>query len=205
MPLSVGATQRCSSYVTCFTNHVSRHQLKNSGRSHAAADAHRHHAKLDLAALHFVQQGCRELCPGATERMSKSDCSTVHIDLERIQGGLPDYRQGLSREGFVKLDQTNVLKVQSGQLQRLRNGHCWSDAHFFGLHSSGRVCNKTTQHLPSTLGSPTFGGHNRCGSAIAHLRRVPSRHSSLGMESRLQLRQSIQRRIRTRSFILFES
>lgn len=54
--------------------------LEDGRGTHAAPDAHAHHAVLNIALDHFVQQRRRQLRSGASKRVAESDGTTVDID-----------------------------------------------------------------------------------------------------------------------------
>src|SRR6266404_4595476 len=119
--------------------------LKNPRRAHPSADAHGHHAIASPAPLQFAKNASRKLSARTSERMPQSNRTPVGIHALKIEPSFFDYRQRLRREGLVQLDHINVRKLQSSQLQRLRDGKHRPEAHLFGLVSSGGERNVARQ------------------------------------------------------------
>src|SRR5262245_43354828 len=124
------------------------HQVfKNARRAHSAADAHSDHPVASLAALHLVKQRGRQLRPRATERVAERDRAAVDVQPFEIEVQLLDHRERLRGEGFVEFDQIDLLELQTGRLQRLRNRDDRSDSHFFGRDASSRKRDESGHRL----------------------------------------------------------
>ena len=72
-----------------------------------------------LAALHFAQNGGRQLRARASQRMTQGDGAAVHVDLFEIEPGLANHRQRLHGERFVQLDHADVVQLQPGHAPAL--------------------------------------------------------------------------------------
>ena len=70
----------------------------------------------------WCARGGGQLGASATERMTESDGSPVDVHLRGIEAELLDDRQRLRGEGFVQLDEVDLIEGEPGQLERLGNG-----------------------------------------------------------------------------------
>src|SRR5471032_2087766 len=103
--------------------------LENRRGSLAAADAHGHHAVARSAAPHLAEELDSQLGAGRAERMAEGDCAAIYVDPLLVDTELPHHGQSLCAEGFVQLDEIDLVQGQTGQLQRLRNRHHRTHAH----------------------------------------------------------------------------
>src|SRR5690242_5947860 len=111
--------------------------FENPCRAHAAAHTHSHDAVASIAAFEFTDDASRELCAGAAQRVSEGDRAAVGIDLVRVQATFFDDRQRLRGEGFVEFEDVDVVELESGHLESLRNGEHRAESHLFGLVACG--------------------------------------------------------------------
>src|ERR1700693_76959 len=89
---------------------VLRGALEDSGGAHATADAHGDQAVAGVAALEFADDGRSKFCAGAAERMAESDGAAVDVDARGIETSGFDDAQSLRGEGFVELDDVNLIE-----------------------------------------------------------------------------------------------
>src|SRR5487761_2342599 len=87
--------------------------------AHATPDAQRGDALPGIAALHFVQQRHQNAAAGRTNRVTDRDRTAVDVDLARVPAHLVVDGAGLRGEGFVDLEQVEVLRLPAGARQRL--------------------------------------------------------------------------------------
>src|SRR5689334_4054928 len=95
--------------------------LEQAGAALAAADAHRHHAPLGLAARAFLQQMAGETGAGHAEGMADRDRAAVDVVLGGIDTELVAAIQALAGEGLIELPQVDVVDLEAGALEQLRN------------------------------------------------------------------------------------
>src|SRR5262249_13286611 len=99
----------------------------------ASADAHRHDAVLRLAAEHLIGDGADHARAGHPERMADGDRAAVRIELVHGDAELVAAVDHLRGEGLVQLPHADVLELDAGPLEQLRNRVHGPDAHLVGL------------------------------------------------------------------------
>src|SRR5262249_3629764 len=85
--------------------------------AHAAANAQRAEALLDVALAHLVQQRHQHGGAGGADRMAERDRPAVDVDLGGIPAEVLVDRAGLRGESLVGLDQFEVLDLPAGFLE----------------------------------------------------------------------------------------
>src|SRR5688572_9361439 len=90
--------------------------------AHAAADAHRDHAVAAAAPFQLAQDGRRQLRPRAAQRVAERDGAAVDVDAFGVEPERLDDGEALRGERLVELDDVDVLKLEAGHLQDLRDG-----------------------------------------------------------------------------------
>jgi hypothetical protein len=76
--------------------------------SHPASDAERGTPFLHAQTLHGKEQGDQNAGARGGDRVSKSDPSSAHVHLSRVEAEVLDDRDGLRGKGFVQLKQVDV-------------------------------------------------------------------------------------------------
>src|ERR1700722_4000238 len=71
--------------LSCAALYDSAAELEQSGRALSAADAHRHHAVANSAALHFVCDDAERPGPRHSARVAYGDRAAVDVELSRIR------------------------------------------------------------------------------------------------------------------------
>src|SRR5690606_19063817 len=97
-------------------------RFENPRRTHAGADAHRHHAVLVAVATHAVRDRRGTHRAGRAEWVAERDRAAERIDLGGVEFAIADHRQRLCGEGFVELDPVELVLCQAALLERLGNG-----------------------------------------------------------------------------------
>src|SRR6185437_14196516 len=104
----------------------------------AAADALRR----ERVALAFALQKRGGLAgdagAGGTERMAKRDGAAIEIGFRLVDAELAHAGERLRGEGFIDLDDVDVLDGEAGALQRLLRRRDRADAHDLGRASGDR-------------------------------------------------------------------
>src|SRR5271157_5286668 len=121
--------------------------FKDAGCAHAAADTHGHHTVACVAAFEFADDARRQLGAGTTQRMPQRDRPAVDVDARGIEMCFLDDGQRLGGEGLVQLDHINVVELESGHLQRLRDREDWANAHLLGFVTCGCKCDVASQRF----------------------------------------------------------
>ena len=102
--------------------------LENARRAHAGADAHGHHAVLQVAAAQGVDHRGRADRAGGAERVAQRDRAAHRVDLGRIEAEVLDHRQRLRGEGFVQFEPVDLVLGDAGAPCRPResllSGRC---------------------------------------------------------------------------------
>src|SRR6476646_8444021 len=83
--------------------------LEQPGAALAAADAHRDHAPLGLAALTFLQDVAGQARAGHAERMPDRDRAAIDVVFRRIDAELVAAVEALTGEGLVELPEIDVV------------------------------------------------------------------------------------------------
>src|SRR5882757_8065178 len=109
------------------------HHLEQAGRAHAAADAHRHHDVLGLAAAALDQSMAGAARAGHAEGMADRDRAAVDVELVVGNAELVAAVEHLHGEGLVQLPQVDVVHLETEALEQLGDGVDRADAHLVGL------------------------------------------------------------------------
>src|SRR5690606_22753462 len=94
----------------------------------AAADAQSGQAAASVAALHFVEQADQDAAAGGADGVAEGDGTAVDVDLGAVPVQFAADGNGLGGEGFVGLDQVQLLQAPASTLQRLAAGEHRADA-----------------------------------------------------------------------------
>src|SRR5579884_1241035 len=178
--------------------------LENSGGAHAPSDAHRDHAVTGIAALHFLKDCGGDLRAGASEGMAERDSAAVDIDAVEVEAREPDHGERLDGEGFVELNDIDLVQREAGQFERLGDGVDRANAHLFGLATRGGEAHEARQRADAEGAGARLAHDHRGGGAVGSLRRIAGSDRSMGMEGGFEFGEGIERGIGARSFIGFE-
>ncbi len=77
--------------------------------------------------------------------MAQRDRAAQRVDLATVQPQIADDRQALRGEGFVQFDPVEMVLLQAGLLQHLRDRLDRADAHDFGRHAGDREADEARQ------------------------------------------------------------
>src|SRR6478752_4811166 len=96
----------CGAVRLTGSRHALRsHQLDDRGDAHAAADAQRGQAALELTTLELVDQGAEDHRAGGAERVAHGDRATVDVGDLRGDVHVPHEAHRHRGEGLVDLEQ----------------------------------------------------------------------------------------------------
>src|SRR6185295_17165263 len=179
--------------------------LEDSRRALAGADAHRHHAVLEVLAAQRVDDGRRADRPGRAERMAERDRAADRIDLRRVEADGVDDRERLRGERLVELDPADVVQLQPRVRERRRDRLDRPDPHDLGRHAARREADEASERLEVELLDGLLARQDQRAGAVARLRAVAcgdTAHAGalagrvLGRgEHGPQLRESFERRV----------
>src|SRR5213593_300066 len=161
--------------------------LEDAGRALAGADAHRHHAVLQIVAAQRMHDGGRADRTGGAQRVAQRDRAAHRVDLRGAQADGVDHRQRLCREGLVQLDPVDLVLRQTRVLQRGGDRLDRADAHDLGRHAARGEADEARQRLQVELLDGLLAGEDQRAGAVAGLRAVAGRDAALGGEHGLEL------------------
>src|SRR6266481_1858057 len=174
--------------------------FEETGCSLSAAYAHGHHSVARLAPRHFVGQGANHARTGHAKGMTNRNGSTVDVEFLRINAQPVTAVNHLHGKGFIQLPHVDIIHLQAGPLQQLRNGEDRTDAHFIRIASGNLEAAKNELVRNAQLIGALAGHQQRDRSSIRELRRVSCRYASLAaglIKMRLQSQQAFEGSIRT--------
>src|SRR5688572_12009780 len=154
--------------------------------------------------MELVDQCCRQFRTRAPERVAERDRATVDVDLLRIEIELFHARQRLRGEGFVELDEFDLIERQAGLLQHLPDRRYRADAEQLGRDACGGISNETRQWREPALFRKLTGRDNHRRGAVAGLRRIAGGYRTADVEGRPQFGQRLERGVTTRALVSIE-
>src|SRR5215831_663480 len=173
----------------------------------ATADAHRYHAVLRLAAEHLVGDGADHARAGHAEGVADGDRAAVRIELFHGNAELVAAVDHLRGEGLVQLPHADVLELDAGPLEQLRDRVHGTDAHLVGLAPGhGEAAEDQLRLDPERLGA-IHRHEQRGGGAVGELGGVPRRHRALSavlVEVRRQFEETLERGVGTVALVLVD-
>src|SRR3990167_7945569 len=174
----------------------------------AETDAHGRHTEGAAILLHHVQQGTGDTRTGTTERVTQGDRAAVQVDLlfnlvEHFQ--VLQHRQGLGSEGFVKLEEVDVVDGQTSTLEGFLSRGYWTVTHDRWINAGHGHGANHGHWLNAEVLSALSAHDDHAGSAVSDLRgRTCSHGAAFGVERRLQRSQACQGGFRTNGFVVVE-
>src|SRR5579884_778143 len=117
--------------------------LEDACGTHAATDAHRHHAIACVAPLHFMHELDGEFRTSGPHRVTEGDSSSVDVELVHVYAQLTNDSKRLGGEGFIQFDEVNVVECKTCELKHFWNGDNGANAHDFGTYTSDSEANET--------------------------------------------------------------
>ena len=119
-----------------------------------------------------MEQRRRQLGAGAAERMPERNRAPVDVETFRVDWQFAQACEHLRREGFIELDQIDLLERKAGDLQRLADRGHRPDAEALRLDAGGGVGDEPRERLQTVLLRKRGGRDDDGGGAVAGLRRV---------------------------------
>src|SRR4051812_26442707 len=170
-----------------FSNH-----FEKTRRAHAAADAHRHHHQLRLAALAFDERMADEARAAHPVGMAERDGPAIDVESLVRNAHTIAAIDDLDREGFVQLPQVDVPDLLAGLLEELRHREHRADSHLARVAAGDREAAENTERgqiaLRGFLVTHDHGGRSAVGElagvargdAAAFDRGLDLRHALVG-------------------------
>ena len=78
--------------------------------------------RLSIASLHRIEQRRQDPRAAGADRVAERDRAAVHVDARRIDPELAHHRDRLDREGFVDLEEVDVVQVPTDFRRDLPHG-----------------------------------------------------------------------------------
>src|SRR5580704_19123005 len=99
--------------------------------------------------------------------MAERDGAAIDVDARRVKTSEFDYAERLRGEGFVQLDDVNLIERETGNFQRLGNCIDGADTHFLRRAAGGGESEKSRERFCIERAG-AFGAHDhRSSGAIA--------------------------------------
>jgi hypothetical protein len=141
-------------------------RLDNDGRSTATTIADTSAANLALLLLEHTEKGGCDPGTRCTKCVTKSNGTSVKVDLVFADAQDLHVRQGNDTEGFVDLESINGGELDLGVLQSLGHGQSGGSGELGGVLLSVTPAKDLANGLQSVLLDSFFRGENKGGSTI---------------------------------------
>src|ERR1700710_2913013 len=106
--------------------------------THAAANTQRYQRAPGVAALQLVNHGAQNHRAGSTERMAHGDGTAVDVELLVGDVQVLLELEHYGREGFVELEQVDVVNRETGAVEHLERGRGRAGQHDHRVGAAGR-------------------------------------------------------------------
>ena len=115
--------------------------------------------------------------PEAADGVADGDGAAVDVDLAHVEVQLTGDGDGLRGEGFVGLDEVDVLDGHAGLGHGLTGGGNGADAHDLGIDAALAPADELRHGLEAILLDGLAGGENDGGSAVVDAGGVAGGHA----------------------------
>src|SRR6266542_390433 len=150
--------------------------FENSRGAHTGAYAHRNHTVLLLAPAQTVHDRCGAHRAGRAQRVTERNRTAQRIDPRRVEPELLDDGEALRGEGFVQFDPADLILLDAGPLEHLRNCSDWANTHHFGRDTADRESDPARERREAKLLQHSLADEDRRPGAIRHLRTISRSH-----------------------------
>ena len=123
--------------------------------------------------------------------MAEGDGPAVHVDFVFVESEFVADGDALAGKRFIELPEVDVAFLQSGLLQRGRDGVHRAHAHDARLEGGDVVGLQAGNGLHAEFLDHPLGGDHHEGGAVGGLRAVAGRHAAAGGKHRAQLGQAL--------------
>src|SRR5512133_1117706 len=164
--------------------------LHQHGHALAAADAEGGEAEALVLVLEEVQEGDEDAGAAGAHGVADGDGAAAQVHLGGIKlGQLGQHAQALGGEGFVQLEEVDVLQLHAGLGQQLLDGGHGAQAHGGGVHTSLGEAEDAGDGLVGLGGG--LGGPHQGPGAIVDAAGVAGGHGAVLLEGGLELREPL--------------
>ena len=163
----------------------------DSGHTHTSTNTHTGDTNLLVGALELSQE-CADLAGAcASQRVTKSNGTTLGVDLLQGQAKLVDTPHALGGKGLVDLEDIDIVLGDTGLLQSNGDGLPGTDTHEQGLDTNNAGGDVLSDDLlAQTLGGGTLHQEDG-GSTVGDLRSVTGVDGAVLGEGRADLGQRL--------------
>src|SRR4051794_35774469 len=178
--------------------------LEQTGRTHAAADAHGDDRVPGLAATALDQRVTGE--PRARHPIGMADRNRAAIDVKllRVDAELVATVDHLHGKGFVQFPEIDVLDLETVALEQPRHREYRPDAHFIRLAAGGNETAENAERLQALLRGELVAHDHRGAGAVGKLAGIAGGDAKTLAAHRLEACEAFSGGIRPRTFILRE-
>ena len=113
-----------------------------------------------------MQQRDDDAGAGGADGVTDGDRAAVDVDLAHVEAELAGDRDGLRGEGFVGLDEVDILNAHAGLGHRLTGSGNGTDAHDLRVNAALTPADELCHGLETELFNGFAGGENDGGSAV---------------------------------------
>src|SRR5215213_7933113 len=180
---------------------IIRSSLEGHGDGVPAPEAERGQASPRVASLHFVKKGDEHASAARPDRMAERDRPAVYVQARGIDAELARDGDGLDGEGFVQLDEIDIVKVPAGPLKRGADRGNGSHHDQTGLDSARRLRDDAGEGLAAQAARGFGRSDDEGGGPVVDAGRVARGHAAAFFESGLQVREGFERRVLARPLV----
>src|SRR4029077_4706279 len=136
---------------------------------------------------------------GAAEGMAEGDGTAVDVEPLLVDAELTGAGEDLGGEGLVELDQVDLVDAEAGRGEGPGDRLDWADAHVGGVDAGDSEGDDPGHGLGAEAVRAVRGGARQAGGAVVGGGGVAGGAGASLAEGRPQLRELLQRGVRTRS------
>src|SRR5438046_2430873 len=151
-----------------YTSRLNSETFDGEGYGVAAAEAQRGNATFQIASLQFVQESDQDARPAGADRMTDGHCAAVDVHFFGIEFQLARDGDGGDGEGFIELDEVNVLIAGPACFrEQFFDGIDRSHHHPLRFDATDSLRNDSSDRsLAKARGVPLTGDNQRGGAVV---------------------------------------
>src|SRR5918993_5277862 len=171
-----------------------------------AADAERREAAPCAAPLHLVEQRRRDAHPRAADGVAEREGAAVDVEARGVEPQLAVARDDLRGEGFVQLDEVDLVEPQLLSFEQAGDRGDGADAHHLRRDARELVIDDARQRLraPARFAQGFLAEDDQRRRAVRDARRVARRHGAFLREDGRELAQRLDARLGARVLVARE-
>jgi hypothetical protein len=166
--------------------------FNKSSSTHSGTNAHGDDSELSIGSLELGQESGNLSGTSATEWVAKGDSTSSWVHFLVVKAELVGTPGGLGSEGFIELENINLVLGDACLLENLWNGKGWSDTHNLWRNTSNGVGNELSNDWPSVLFGERSSGEEDGSSTVSGLGGVSGSGDTVLAERRLELAESFE-------------